>query len=121
MGHYRVAIIDMSQLMREIVIDALRAAGDMEVVAEEPDSGRLQEVMTTARPDVILTGAEATRPGELWAELFESRPQPRLIALNSSGGATSFTVRPVRATAEDVSLTVLIDMIRKSKEADPVN
>lgn len=121
MGRYRVAIVEMSQLLREIVVEALRGAGDVDVVAEAPRLEDLAELVSARRPDVILTGAEANRPSDAWTELLDRLPRTRMIALSARGGATSYATLPVESRVEDISPAELIELIRQTRVGEPVN
>lgn len=89
----RVLVVDDSPLMREVIPEILRRAGDLEVVATARDAYVAWERIRTERPDVITLDVQMPRMDGLTflERLMSARPTPVVMvsSLTEEGGQTA--------------------------------
>lgn len=96
----RVVIADDHQILREGLTQLLRAAGDLQVIAEAADGHQALELVRTRDFDVLLL--DMSMPGKSGLELIRQvkseRPRLRILVL-SMHEEHQYAVRAIRAGA----------------------
>lgn len=105
-------LVDMPRMLRDIVVDALSKADDVDVVGEV-DGDRAREVVQTTSVDFVITGRDDAR---LAAELLESRPCVKVLAMIDDGRESAlYELRPERVALGELSAQRLVAIVREAR------
>lgn len=87
MNRISVVLSKMPRLLRDIVVDAIGSAPDIEIAGEAHSAGELQSFLQDGHTDLVVAAdvdpdftAESQR-------LWKSRLRPKLLVVTESGGA----------------------------------
>jgi len=106
----RVALVDLQPRLRDIVVDAVGDAPDLELVSPEPLA---EAALRGAGADVVVAGAGDPADRQLPERLLAMLPQIRVLMVAASGRtAAMWELRPHRTLHRSITRSGLLDAIR---------
>lgn len=134
MGKIKVAVVDDSALVRQVLAGIINGENDMEVVSTSPDPVSARAKFDKLWPDVIITDIEMPKKDGIafLEEIMKEKPTPVIICSSHTSDNTSLAVRAMSMGAVDViekpkigvkgfleeSVTVITDSVRSAAGAD---
>jgi hypothetical protein len=104
----RVLLDDLPTMLRSIVVDAVSARNDVELVEGDANA----PARDFGRVDVVLTAADNPHDGSRAGQLLAAWPQSRILLVASSGRqAVMYELHPRQLVLGDVSPTALVSAI----------
>jgi len=138
MSSIRVLVVDDSKVIREIIVEALKEAHDINVVGEAADPFEARELIKQLNPDILTLDVEMPKMDGITflRNLMKLRPMPvvMLSTLTTKGaditlealeiGAVDFIAKPsvnqIKASLNDFK-TELINKIKQAAKVDQKN
>jgi chemotaxis response regulator CheB len=108
----RIVVIGLRRLLREIVLETIRSAPDLDVVRDYPERVDLRDVIRSDHPGVIVADTDALAMAEVEQALRDT-PDLTLVALHDDARQLLlYELAPRRIALGEASPQRLLDAIR---------
>src|SRR5262249_53645779 len=108
----RIVVIGMSRMLREIVLETISAAPDLEVAREYERPVDLTKVVERDRPDLVVAGADGLEEGEIERALDDA-PRLKVLGLADDGRQLLlYELAPQRFELGQASPQRLLEVLR---------
>jgi hypothetical protein len=108
----RIVVIGMSRMLREIVLETISSAPDLEVAREYERPVELSTAIRRDRPDVLVAGADVLDDGEIERALDEA-PRLKVLGLADDGRQLLlYELAPQRFELGQASPQRLLELLR---------
>ena len=108
----RIAVASMPQLLRDIVVGALSAERDMELVGEAPGTWQLPGLVRESGADVAIVACEASEIARL-GRLVNGSPITLLAITDEGRRGAVYELCPSEVDLGELSPKVLVNAIRE--------
>ena len=110
-----IVLIDMPALLRDIVIDTIAGARDLQLLAAFPGTAGLVDPVRRTGAEVVVTAVSVATP-ERVSRLLRDYPLVRIVGITDDGATGEFYEnRPHRLHLTDVSQGSLLEAIRSTR------
>jgi DNA-binding NarL/FixJ family response regulator len=114
----KILVFGSSRLLREVVVDILAEAPEIDVVTEVPEPEQLTARAGATSPDCVIASLEDADLSTLLPHLLLRGPRMKVLALTDDG-RTGFLyeLRPERVPVGELSSETLLDVVRRGRAA----
>jgi hypothetical protein len=104
--------MNLPRMLHEIIAGVLATQDDMQVVGDFDRVMRLQTVVDSCLPDIIITGSDGIEPADVYRVLVE-HPELRVLTVSTDGRRAFLSeVRPNHVALGEASPQKILTAIR---------
>ena len=105
-------LVDMPRMLRDVVVDAISRADDVELVGDVDALGA-REALREAAVDFVITGRDDSR---LATGLLSVRPRLKVLAMIDDGRESAlYELRPEKVPLGELSPRRLVAIVREAR------
>jgi DNA-binding NarL/FixJ family response regulator len=112
---YRILLVDVSRLTRELVERAVAHAEDMGVVGTATADAELDELAASTHADVLIVGLHDSGLPPSCVDVLMEHPRMKVLAIEERAGrARLYELRPEQVEIGEVSPDDVLETIRSA-------
>ena len=121
MRRIKVLVANYPRLMRELVLDAISADPDIEVMGEIQDDTKIAEIVNELHPDCVVIGLDhSDRRPSICDQLLDQHPHLKILALAAERNTSIcyWATMNIRSNRVETSEQGILNALRGMGPAD---